>query len=123
VWCNEEPECLLKVKLSDLLGSGNGLLRKGDLSFGRITNEPAHQGWQYLKVFVERIMVSQGPFLVVARLKSKGSRKAFENFEQGIRGCASTYNVLVAGIPSSSATGYVSNHHATLESIRSIVTP
>jgi len=120
VRCTEEPECLLKVLYSDLPGEDGRLLRKADLSFGRIAKVPAHYGWQYLKVFIDRIMVSQRPFLVVSRLKSKGGRKAFEQFQQDVRNRDSTCYVLIAETNSSAATGYISNDQATVESICSI---
>jgi hypothetical protein len=121
VYCGGEPECILKVKFTDLPWHGNGLLRKADLSFGRVTNTPACQGWQYLKAFGEQVMVSQGPFLVVARLKNKGSRKAFKDFEQSLRNSNTAYKVLIAGEVPCSVTGYISNDQDTLESIRSMV--
>lgn len=120
VWCKGDPECLLKVKLCDYTEPDNSVIKKAGLSLGRIASGPTHQGWQYLKVFIECITVSQGPFLVVARLKSKGGRKAFEDFERIIRCRAMPYNVLIVGSTLSSTTGYVSNHRPTLERIRSM---
>lgn len=120
--CNGEPECLFKVRFKDSPGQGGKTLKMADLSFGRVTNVPAHHGWQYLKAFIERIMVPQGPFLIVARLKSKGGRRAFQDLETGLRNHATAYTVLIAPADAT-ATGYVSNDPLTIRSIRSTISP
>jgi len=116
--CNREPECLFKVRFTDSSGQDGKTLKKADLSFGRITNMPAHYGWQYLKAFIECIMVPQGPFLIVAHFKGKGGRGAFQDLETGLRNHATEYTVF--SVPT---TGYVSNDPLTTRSVRSAIDP
>lgn len=116
--CNGEPECLFKVRFTDSSGQDGKTLKKAGLSFGRITNMPAHYGWQYLKAFIECIMVPQGPFLIVAHFKGKGGKRAFQALEAGLRNHATEYTVF--SLPT---TGYVSNDPLTIQYIRSTIGP
>jgi hypothetical protein len=116
--CNGEPECLLKVRFTDFSGQVGKALKQADLSFGRVTNMPAHYGWQYLKAFIECIMIPQGPFLIVAHFKGDGGRGAFQDLETELRNQATEYTVF-----SAPTTGYVSNDPPTIQLIRSIIDP
>jgi hypothetical protein len=116
---DEGPECLLKVKFDDTPKEGGGTLKRADLSLGRIADPAAQHGWQYLKAFIEHIMVPLSPFLVVARLNSKGGRRMFQDLETESSDHATAYTVLIAPA-GATATGYVSNDPLTIECIRSV---
>lgn len=79
--CGEAPECLFAVTFRSIPASDKkdkNIIQAG-LSFARITNLPAHHGWQYLKAFTEDIMVPQGPFIIVSHFKGDGGINAFQD--------------------------------------------
>lgn len=79
--CGGEPECLFAVTFRSIPASDkkDKSINQAGLSLARITNLPAHHGWQYLKAFTEDIMVPQGPFIIVSHFKGDGGIKAFQD--------------------------------------------
>ncbi|TAJ07585.1 MAG: hypothetical protein EPO61_12690 [Nitrospirae bacterium] len=111
-------ECLIGIKFESRIKSGQQMIIAG-LSLGRIvpevegrdkkTHSSRMSGREYLEEFIAQVLQAEAIYLIVARLKEKGSLAAFKALGDICRNENRSYQVGFRGL-----TAYVSNSIALL---------